>query len=287
MREDTPERHREQKSGTPTFGGLAILLAVVAGATLLPPPGRGTAMALLLCSLPFALLGAADDFLKAGQREKVVGVKARYKISFQLAFGLLASVYILRAIQGARPEVGLPFDGWLSLPAWGKVALDTLVFVGATNAVNLTDGLDGLAAGLAAICSLSLLALAPGAAGPSGLLVGLLGACLGFLWFNVHPARIFMGDTGSLFLGALLAAFSCASGLEFHLFIAGLVFVAEALSVILQVLYFKATGGRRIFKMAPLHHHFELSGWPEPQIVARFWLAGAAAGGLAIAAKGG
>ena len=171
------------------------------------------------------------------------------------------------------------------MPFWGKVALDTVVFVGATNAVNLTDGLDGLAAGLVAICCLPLLLLAP--YGPTALLVGLLGACLGFLWFNAHPAAIFMGDTGSLFLGALLAAFSCAVGLEFFLALAGLVFVAEAMSVILQVLYFKVTGGRRIFRMAPLHHHFELRGWPEPKIVFRFWIAGMAAAGMAVLAGGG
>ena len=285
VREDTPERHRVEKAGTPTFGGIAILFGALLGVSLsgsLDPRG----MEIILCALPFALLGAADDFLKARQKRKVVGLKARYKLLAQALFGALVSLYIVSQLGTAPPgAVRIPFDGAILLPLWGKVALDTVVFVGATNAVNLTDGLDGLAAGLVAICCFPLLVLAPH--GPTVALVSLLGACLGFLWFNSHPASIFMGDTGSLFLGAMLAGFSCAVGLEFFLALSGLVFVAEAGSVILQVVYFKATKGGRIFRMAPLHHHFELQGWPEPKVVFCFWIAGVAAAGMAVLAGGG
>lgn len=284
VREDTPERHRAEKSGTPILGGIAILLATLLGVALHPSAGVKE-MFLFLCALPFALLGATDDFTKALQKRKVVGLKARYKLLLQFLFGFSASLFIAHQFGDRALKLALPWDGWFHFPFWSKVALDTFIFVGAANAVNLTDGLDGLAGGLVAICCVPLLVLSFEGS-PRGLLLALLGACLGFLWFNVHPAAIFMGDTGSLFLGALLAAFSSATGLELLFAIAGLVFVAEALSVILQVIYFKTTGGRRIFKMTPLHHHFELSGWPEPRIVSRFWLAGLAVSGLAIFAGG-
>lgn len=266
VREDTPERHLA-KAGTPTMGGVAIIVATALG--IAASRAEGSAFVPLLCAMPFALLGLVDDLWKLRWRGRTRGLKARYKLLFQAAGGLWGALLLGQTF-------GRDGLGWVLLTAF--------VFVALSNAVNLTDGLDGLAAGLSAICALALCLLSKGTA-PKIFLISVAGSCLGFLWFNFHPAKIFMGDTGAMFLGAALAAGACASGLEALLPLVGAVFWAELLSVALQVCYFKLTGGRRIFRMSPLHHHFELSGWQEPQIVVRFWLTGLVAAGCAFLVK--
>ena len=269
--EDAPERHRE-KQGTPTMGGLIILIGAAVGIAVFRF-GDPRAWAVVLMTLAFAALGFLDDYLIA-LRGKSLGLKARHKLlaQFLIAIGFVLWVNANRAVY---PTV---------LPLWGSRIIDlgwlyhpfaVLLIVGMSNAVNLADGLDGLVAGLTTIVALTIGVLVLGAYDANwGLVVlawALAGGCLGFLWYNCNPARIFMGDTGSLALGAALAGIAIAGRREFLLIIVGAIFVVEALSVMIQVASFKATG-RRVFKMTPIHHHFELSGWPEQKIVVRFWI---------------
>ena len=285
--EDAPETHRE-KTGTPTMGGLVflvVLLLVVLVATF------ATARVPLLPELVFLVvlcagIGAIDDMLAIRQGANR-GLRARTKL---LATALAATIF-MRLI-GASPALFPPdvlFHGgglWLSAPHWLWLVLGILAIVGTTHAVNLTDGLDGLAAGTMIPPLIVVALIAAQMAMPAAAIAAAAGAgaCGGFLLFNAHPAKLFMGDTGSLALGALLAGVAILTGEMLLLLVIGAVFVAEALSVILQVTYFKATHGRRILRMSPLHHHFELSDWPETKVTARFWVASAIASlvGLAI-----
>jgi phospho-N-acetylmuramoyl-pentapeptide-transferase len=269
--EDAPESHRA-KTGTPTMGGLVfvvVLLAALASTRL--PLLPELVLLVVLC----AVIGAVDDALaiRSGANR---GLRARTKF---LASALAAVIFLREA--AASPSLFPPdvllHAGTLTLtaPHWLWLLLGVLAITGTTHAVNLTDGLDGLAAGTM-IPPLVVLALVAARAALPGVAIGAaagIGACVGFLFFNAHPARIFMGDTGSLALGALLAGCAILTGEMLLLLVIGGVFVAEALSVILQVSYFKATRGRRILKMSPLHHHFELSGWPETTVTSRLWVA--------------
>lgn len=274
IRDEAPQRH-QAKAGTPTMGGVIILTAVVITAfAVLGRLSPGVVFALVVM-LGYGLVGGLDDLLKI-RRRRNLGLRARERLAVQILIAGLVAWYVAR-----QPERGtaLVVPG---LGAWdlgrGYVIFAILYIVGFANAVNESDGLDGLAAGTVAIASSAYAAIALRTGQPDlGMLAAILaGACLGFLWFNAHPAVVMMGDVGSNALGAGLAAIAIMTKTEVVLFIVGLVFVLEAASVLLQVAYFKSTGGRRIFRMSPLHHHFELTGWTEPQTVTRLWLVGLA-----------
>jgi phospho-N-acetylmuramoyl-pentapeptide-transferase len=273
IREEGPAAHLG-KAGTPTAGGLVFLLL---GTVLFLVADRSTVGALVLLALLFGgALGFADDFAAIRGRRNL-GLKARHKIVAQLLIGALLG-YLAFRWNLTRQLV--PFDGWRQLGAW-MVPIGALAFAAGSNAFNLTDGSDGLAGGAGAITfgSLVLIALLqhrPGA----GLMAAVLAGCLtGFLYYNAFPARIFMGDTGSLALGTALVAAAIGTGFLWYLPLLGIVFVIETVSVIAQVASFKMTG-KRIIKMSPLHNHFIVSGWRETRIAATFW-AGSAIAALA------
>ena len=271
IREEGPASH-QQKSGTPTMGGVMIVLAVTA-ATLLFAPLTVTTLLALFIFLGHFLLGFADDYIKVVKKRNL-GLRAYQKLIGQLGIALV-TILIGRHLLGHDTSVWVPVLGTsLDIGAWYYV-LVVFVLVGTSNAVNLTDGLDGLAAGTVAVAALFYAMLLYGT--DSSLMAfsaAIIGACVGFLWYNHHPARIFMGDTGSLALGGALAGIAILSRTEALLPIVGIIFVCEALSVILQVASFK-TRGKRIFRMSPIHHHFELGGWRETRVVYTFWGVGA------------
>ncbi len=272
--EDAPKTH-QTKTGTPTMGGLVFSVTFIALYFAFRAPDAPLLAALVGLILACAAIGALDDYLAVRQGGNR-GLRARTKL---LATALVAVVFLRFVTQ--TPS-GFPHDvlfraGSFSLvaPHWLWLVLGILAITGTIHAVNLTDGLDGLATGtmippllLFTVIGAQTQTPAVAAAAATGA-----GACIGFLPFNRYPARMFMGDTGSLALGALLAGVAILTGEMLLLVLAGGVFVAEALSVMLQVAYFKATNGKRIFRMSPLHHHFELLGWPEARVSARFWLA--------------
>ena len=265
-----PATHRE-KSGTPTMGGLVFVAAMLLLAVFCRTPFCN---ALAVLVLACAAIGVLDDALSiAGAPQR--GLRARTKF---LLTAFVATIF-LRMLDG--PELGARYalfhagTYWLLAPHWLWFVLGICAVVATIHAVNLTDGLDGLATG-SMIPPLILFGIVAAQSGAPAAAVAAslgIGACAGFLLFNRHPARIFMGDTGSLALGALLAGVAIVSGEMLLLLIAGGVFVAETLSVIIQVTYFKASGGKRVFRMSPLHHHFELLGWPETTVTMRFWVA--------------
>lgn len=277
--EDAPESH-QKKTGTPTMGGIAFVVALLPLLLNRTAPAVGLVLLVAAC----ALIGFVDDY-SAIRKGKNAGLRARTKYLLTA----LAAVAFLQYCAAFTPNVDTIFRAGsgvaLHVPHWVWLILGILAVSGTIHAVNLTDGLDGLAAGtmippLLALAVASVIAQT--SVGSIASVFG-IGACLGFLIFNRHPAKIFMGDTGSLALGALLSGIAILSGEMLLLILIGGVFVAEALSVIIQVSYFKRTGGKRIFKMSPLHHHFELSGWPETTVTARFWLASAVLSGLGLA----
>lgn len=291
VRQDGPQTHLK-KQGTPTMGGVLILFAVIASSLVWARWDNRYLWMLLATAVWFGGLGAWDDFAKLKARRSD-GLSARSKLALQfLGAGLVMAIYFQTNPAGFAhaSELNLPFVRQpLPLPAWFHVALSILVIAGMSNAVNLTDGLDGLAAGTSALVSLVMVIAAylaghyklaeylripflPGMGEGAVVMAAVFGACLGFLWFNAYPAAVFMGDTGSLPLGGLLGLVALAVRQELLLIVLGGVFVAEAASVIAQVVSFRSTG-RRIFLCAPLHHHFQMRGWSEGKIVARFWLA--------------
>lgn len=288
IREEGPASH-QAKAGTPSMGGWIILVPALAALVLLglALPLPPSVWLLAGVTLAFAGLGFLDDWLIIKKRSNK-GLSPRQKLAGQVALGLLFAAGLAWLGHGTslRLPLGLPpLD--LGVAYWALVAF---MLVSTSNAVNLTDGLDGLAgstvaiacAGLAAVIVTHVAPLGPEAAGTVSFLAAVAGGCLGFLWFNAHPAQVFMGDTGSLGLGAALAGAAVVGGVELWLVpVAGL-FIAETLSVMAQVAYFKRTGGKRLFKMSPLHHHYELSGWKETQVVARFGLVAAMAVALAV-----
>lgn len=269
VRDDGPERHLS-KGGTPTMGGAAMVVVVVAMVLFLLPRDPAV-IAVTVATVLAGALGFADDYLKVALN-RPLGLKGRTKISAQVVLGAALGAFVAYGV-GRGTIIAAPgglfyWDLGPAYPVFGA-----LVMAGTTNAVNLTDGLDGLAAGSVAL-AMPVFVLAAMAAGQTPVaLLGLafLGATVGFLWHNFHPARVFMGDTGSLALGAALASMAMVTGTEIVLILAGGLFVLETLSVVIQVVYFRRTGGRRLLKMAPLHHHLELSGLPEVWVVLSLW----------------
>ena len=287
IRDDGPQTHLK-KAGTPTMGGILIISSVVIATLLWGDLSNHFVWIVLLVTVSFSAVGFIDDYLmQVKKRSK--GLSARSKLVLQVVIALLAGVLVY-VNPGFNTCVTLPFFKNISPDlGWGYIFFAALVIVGASNAVNLTDGLDGLAIGpvIVAAGTYMIFAYIAGHVKIAGYLQisyvagggemavfcgALAGAGLGFLWFNAYPAEIFMGDVGSLPLGAALGTVAVITKQEILLMLVGGLFVIEALSVIFQVGFFKATRGRRIFKMAPLHHHFELKGWPEPKVIVRFWI---------------
>jgi len=290
IRQDGPESHLITKQGTPTMGGVLILFALSLSTLLWADLGNGYVWVVLFVTVGFGLIGFFDDFLKLTRRSSR-GLPSRTKFLAQLLVGLLASIAIVYLTRSEiATSLALPFvkNLLLELTVWGFVPFSVFVMTAWSNAVNLTDGLDGLAivpTMFAAGC-FAFIAYVVGStvfaeylqlhyvAGTGELAVfcgALVGAGLGFLWFNAPPAMVFMGDTGSLSVGGALGAMSVITKHELVLVIIGGLFVLETVSVIVQVASFKMTG-KRVFRMAPLHHHFEKKGWAEPTIVIRFWI---------------
>lgn len=287
IREDGPQSHLVKK-GTPTMGGVLIIFAVVVSTLLWANLTIDYIWLILLVTVGYGLIGFVDDYSKlVGKNSK--GVPGRTRLAAEIAIALFVSI-ILYINPGFNSQVTIPFFKTV-LPnlGWGYVLLSTFIIVGAANAVNLTDGLDGLAIGPATICFATYVMFAyfagnvkvatylqiPYVAGAGELAVfcgALVGASLGFLWFNSYPAEVFMGDVGSLSLGGALGMMAVITKQEILLVIVGGIFVIETFSVIFQVGYFKLTQGKRIFRMAPLHHHYELKGWAEPKVIVRFWV---------------
>jgi phospho-N-acetylmuramoyl-pentapeptide-transferase len=279
IREEGPEEHHE-KAGTPTMGGLIIFTAISIPYLVLSD--RSTAsLAVFGVALGCALIGFIDDFLKITRRRSL-GLSARYKLVFQAALAL-GLWYVARHSVGLDSSLELRIsDASLDIPDWLYPVVIFLVIAGSANAVNLTDGLDGLAAGCCAIVLLAYIAITFITSGEhdlSLLSATLVGACIGFLWFNAFPASIFMGDTGSLGLGGAIGALAVMTQTEILLIITGGIFVIEALSVALQVATFKLLR-RRVLLMAPVHHHFELLAWSETKIMLRFWIVAAVCAGI-------
>ena len=288
VRDDGPKSHLT-KAGTPTMGGALVLMSVAITTLLWGDLASRYLWAVLLLTLGFGAIGWVDDYRKV-VRQDPRGLPGRWKFLWQSVLGLAAAVYLaLSATVPAELELIVPFFKTIAYPlgAIGFVALTFFVIVGSSNAVNLTDGLDGLAIMPTVMVAgaLAIFAYVAGHAGfarylgvpyipGSGELAvfcgALVGAGLGFLWFNAYPAEVFMGDVGALALGAALGMVAVVVRQEIVLFIMGGLFVAETLSVMVQVVYFRLSGGKRIFRMAPLHHHYELGGWKEPQVVVRF-----------------
>jgi phospho-N-acetylmuramoyl-pentapeptide-transferase len=282
IRPEGPASH-QVKAGTPSMGGLVFVgVVAVLGLPAFNPRDVTVVVLLPLCLAAMAL-GLVDDLLGSA-RFKRGGLRARPKLVWQAA--IAAGAVALQATGPGLPAQHIPGLGEVR-DVWLLAALAMLAIVAAGHAVNLTDGLDGLAGGttIIALAAFAIIAFAQGQGSIGALCLLTIGAVGGFLWYNIHPARLFMGDAGSLALGSLLGGLAMATGQIVALLPIGVVFMAETLSVILQVAYFKRTGGKRIFKMAPLHHHFEQVGWQETQIVQRFWLVGLAGAlaGLAIA----
>lgn len=275
IRSDGPSRHL-QKAGTPTMGGI-VFLAGIFVAVLLIAPERVDALVVLAITLGYGLIGFLDDYIKIVLRRSL-GLRAREKLLGQIILAVLLAYGVVFWWDRGTALV-LPFSGYftsggiqLELGWWPFLAFTLLVVVGTANAVNLTDGLDGLAAGtsLLAAAAMMLIALKVDKYGVAAVMAALSGGCLGFLFYNRHPARVFMGDTGSLALGGGLGAAAVVTRSELFFVIIGGIFVVEVLSVMIQVISFQTTG-RRIFRMSPLHHHFELGGWSENRVVLTFW----------------
>jgi phospho-N-acetylmuramoyl-pentapeptide-transferase len=272
--EDAPQTH-QAKTGTPTMGGLLFVAAPGVALALAPSP---ITLSLTVLVGGMAAIGLIDD-LAAIRQARNRGLRARTKF---VLTALVGSAFLALFVKFAPP--GMPILGLGATSIWLWYALSLAAIVGTTHAVNLTDGLDGLAGGtiLPPLAVLAYVAIRSGARDAATLEIATAGAVLGFLLYNRHPAKVFMGDTGSLALGAALAGGAIVTGSQLLLPLIGGVFAAETLSVIVQVASFKLTK-RRIFRMSPLHHHFELGGWPETKVTTRFWLASAALSGLGLA----
>ena len=289
VRTDGPQTHLI-KSGTPTMGGVLILIAIGITTLLWGDLSNKYVWTVLVVTLGFGIVGWYDDWKKVVYRDPN-GLASRWKFFWQSVLGAGAALFIAySASSPAQTELIVPFFKSVAYPLGiaGFIVLTYFVIVGTSNAVNLTDGLDGLAilptvmvaGALAIFCYLSgnikfaeylLIPYVPGAGELIVFCAALVGAGLGFLWFNTYPAQVFMGDVGALALGAALGTIAVIVRQEIVLFIMGGVFVMETLSVMIQVASFKLTG-KRVFRMAPIHHHFELKGWPEPRVIVRFWI---------------
>ncbi|MBI4536353.1 MAG: phospho-N-acetylmuramoyl-pentapeptide-transferase [candidate division NC10 bacterium] len=288
VREDGPKAHLK-KAGTPTMGGVLILLAVAAATLLWAQLSNRFIWLALYVTVGLGVVGFLDDYLKL-RRATSQGLTARQKFLWQILLGLSAGAYLyFYPVDAFTTRLAIPFvKSWLPELGIGYIVFAMLVIVGCSNAVNLTDGLDGLAivptlmaagtftifayvAGHAAIARYLQVIFVRGASELPVFGGALVGASLGFLWYNAHPAQLFMGDTGSLALGGALATVALITKNELILVVAGGCFVVEALSVMIQIFWYRRTG-KRIFRMAPIHHHYELNGLPEPKIIVRFWI---------------
>ena len=288
VRDDGPESHFS-KAGTPTMGGLLILVSIVISTLLWSDLTNEKVWLVLAVTVSFGVIGWVDDYKKVALGNSK-GLSSKQKYFWQSVFGFMAAYFLYAtAVTPQETLLSVPFFKDLMIDmGWFFVVFVYLVIVGTSNAVNLTDGLDGLAIMPAVMVAAALGLIAyltghvkfaeylaipyiPGAGEMIVFCGSLVGAGLGFLWFNTYPAQVFMGDIGALALGAALGVVAVVIRQELLLFIMGGVFVMETLSVILQVASFKLTG-KRIFKMAPIHHHFELKGWPEPRVIVRFWI---------------
>ena len=292
IRDDGPERHLS-KAGTPTMGGLLILFSFILSTLLWANLSNPYIWVVVFVAIGFGLIGLYDDILKFRKGD---GLRARSKLILQILLSLVVAVFLVYydpVRDGYASKLFVPFfKDFTPDLGWGYMAFIVFIIVGTSNAVNLTDGLDGLAIGPIIIATITFTGIVYltghfkfadylniqhiREAGELAVLTSaIIGASLGFLWYNTYPAQIFMGDVGSLSLGGVLGIIACISKQELLLIPVGGIFVIEALSVIIQVGYFKYTGGKRFFKMAPLHHHFEQLGWPEPKVIVRFWIVAA------------
>lgn len=287
VREDGPDSHLS-KAGTPTMGGILIIFSVVVSTLLWARLDVDYVWFILMITAGYGLIGFVDDYqkLKSASSKGVPGI---IRLFVEIILALIIGIFLY---------VKLDFSSYVAIPffkeflpdlGWGYVIFSVFIIVGAANAVNLTDGLDGLAIGPATICFMTYLLFAyfsgnikisgylqiPYVAGTGELAVfcgAMVGSGIGFLWYNTYPAQIFMGDVGSLSLGGALGTLAVLTKQEILLAIVGGVFVVETISVIFQVGWFKVSNGKRIFRMAPIHHHFELKGWAEPKVIVRFWI---------------
>ncbi|MDQ6996611.1 MAG: phospho-N-acetylmuramoyl-pentapeptide-transferase [Mariprofundus sp.] len=283
IRNDGPQTHLI-KQGTPTMGGMLILLSLTIATLLWADLTNGFVWLALLVTLGYGLIGWLDDYLKIIRRDPK-GLAGRWKLLMQCLIGGVAAAGLVIMTD---PIVDIPFFNTQWNMGWFYPVFVLFVLVGSSNAVNLTDGLDGLAvaptfmvasalavvvylAGHAKFSAYLMIPFVPGAGELAVFCGAVIGGCLGFLWYNTYPAQVFMGDVGSLALGGALGFVACAVHQQFLLAIAGGLFVLEAVSVIVQVASFKMTG-KRVFRMAPIHHHYELKGWAEPKVIVRFWI---------------
>jgi phospho-N-acetylmuramoyl-pentapeptide-transferase len=287
IREDGPGSHQVKK-GTPTMGGILIIFAVITSTLLWANLTVKSVWIAVMVTLGFGLIGFLDDYRKISLQNSS-GLQGSVRLTAEIAIALFVS-FIMYFGAGFNTNVTIPFFKTV-LPdlGWGYIVLSTFIIVGAANSVNLTDGLDGLAISPVITCFMTYLLFAyfagnfkiasylqiPYVAGTGELSIfcgAVVGAGLGFLWYNSYPAEVFMGDVGSLSLGGALGAVAVMTKQEILLAIVGGIFVIETFSVIFQVGWFKLSHGKRIFRMAPIHHHFELKGWPEPKVIVRFWI---------------
>jgi phospho-N-acetylmuramoyl-pentapeptide-transferase len=287
IREDGPDSHLT-KQGTPTMGGILIIFSVVVSTLLWAKLSVDYVWIVLMTTVGFGLIGFMDDYRKLASASSK-GTSGTLRLTCEIILALTVSIFLYMK-PGFSSNVTIPFFKTI-LPdlGWGYIIFSTFLIVGAANAVNLTDGLDGLAIGPATICFVTYLLFAyfagntkisgylqiPYVAGTGELAIfcgAMVGAGIGFLWYNTYPAEIFMGDVGSLSLGGALGTLAVLTKQELLLAIVGGIFVVETVSVIFQVGWFKVSNGRRIFRMAPIHHHFELKGWAEPKVIVRFWI---------------
>ena len=287
IRDDGPKTHLD-KAGTPTMGGTLIIISIVASILLWSDLTNYFVWIVLFVTIGYGAIGFIDDYLMQVKKQSK-GLTVRKKLALQGIVALVTS-FLVYVSPDFSTQVTIPFFKNISPDfGWGYIIFSAFVIVGASNAVNLTDGLDGLAIGPMIIAASTYMIFAYVAgnvkisdylqinyvigSGELSIFCGALaGSGLGFLWFNAYPAQIFMGDVGSLSLGASLGTIAVITKQEILLVLVGGLFVMEALSVIFQVGFFKMTHGKRIFRMAPLHHHFELKGWPEPKVIVRFWI---------------
>lgn len=290
IRDDGPKTHMG-KTGTPTMGGLLIILCILLSVFMWGDLKNTYVWVMIISLVGFGGIGFLDDYLKIA-RKNHKGLRAYQKFGMQIALAFLIGLFLYMNPKDPFTDVlNVPFfKRWLFDLGWFYIPFSVIVIVGSSNAVNLTDGIDGLAIGLVAVAVLANGVLVyisghkglaqylqvlylPGTGELTVFCGAMLGASLGFLWYNSYPADIFMGDVGSLGLGGTLGTLAVITKHELVLAIVGGIFVIETISVMLQVASFKLTG-KRVFKMAPIHHHFELKGWPEPKVIVRFWIVG-------------
>jgi phospho-N-acetylmuramoyl-pentapeptide-transferase len=280
IRVEGPETHFA-KAGTPTMGGLLLIGVVLALFVLIRGIPQFGVVAPVATLILVGGLGAVDDYLNARTGE---GISVRAKMLWLIVVGTFAAYQIQNTY--AIDVIDIPFFGPQPIMPWVYIAFAAFAIIATANGVNITDGLDGLAGGTLVFAFVAYLLIAllnePTQPNLATLCALIIGALLGFLWFNVHPAQVIMGDSGSLALGATLAVTALITGQILILPLVGLIFVIETGSVVLQVAYFKLTGGRRIFRMSPLHHHYELMGWDEEKITLRFWIVGIIAGLIGV-----